>query len=330
MDCGAYIWVGVERVVFSQRSLPRPAGDGTMPRMAAQTTWFTFVSPDIWLGEFRLPPDHPGWHLPNAISVRAPLIAFPRTTVRIDQEGKPSIVADPTRAVLYAAGQRYRRGLVSGEGDRCSFITFSHALAAQAALPFDTRADDPATYRFPFVAAAVDAPDYQRHQRTRQRVADPTRAADEDAIREELYWLLGRVVANGYSQHAGHALRRSAAAGQDAVDAVRVAIGRDLSITHSLDELGERACLSPFHLARVFRSLTATSIHAYRTQVRLRASIARIADGEALANVAAEVGFSSQEHLTDRFHRAFGMAPNAWRREMSRIVKARGEFARLA
>jgi AraC-like DNA-binding protein len=314
-------------MVFSQRCHPWPGGSGTMPRMPAETTWFTFVSRDIWLGEFRLPPDHTGWQEPNSISDRAPLIAFPRTTVRIGQESKPWIVADPTRAVLYAAGQPYRRELVSTEGDRCSFITFSHELAAEAASAFDIRADDGVMYRFPFVTADVRAADYERHQRTRRLVANAT--AEAEQVREELYWLLARVVASGYVGHAGKPAKPNRS-GREAVDAVRTAIGRDLSVTHSLDMLGAAACMSPFHLARVFRSVTGTTIHAYRTQVRLRAALGRIADGEALVEVAAEVGFSSQAHLTDRFGRAFGVAPNAWRREMSTIVKAREELARLA
>jgi AraC-like DNA-binding protein len=328
LDCGAYIRLDCGRMEFSQRMLRATTGDGTMRRMAAKTTWFTFTSVDIWLGEFHLPPDHQGWQLPNAISDRAPLIAFPRTTVRIGQENRPWVVAEPTRAILYAAGQPYRRGIVSAEGDRCSFITFSHELAAEAAAPFDARGDDPLTYRFPFVAADVGTTDYQRHQRTRRQVADAT--AGPEQVREELYWLAGRVVASGYVGQMGRAGRLPSKTRREAVDAVRASIGRDLSVTQTLDELGAEACLSPFHLARVFRSVTGTSIHAYRTQVRLRSGLARIADGDSIADVAADVGFSSQAHLTDRFHREFGVAPNAWRREMSTIVKARAELARLA
>jgi AraC-like DNA-binding protein len=314
-------------MVFSQLTVSAGGSGGTMPFMPAETTWITFTSPDIWLGEFRLPPDHRGWHEPNVISDRAPLIAFPRTAVRIGQEAKPWIVADPTRAALYPAGQPYRRELVSTEGDRCSFITFSRELAADAASSFDRRAHDPLTYRFPFVAAQVDTADYERHQRTRKLLADSK--AEPGQIREELYGLLGRVVASGYAGRAASHAKPTMGA-RDAVDAVRTAIGRDLSVTHSLDELGALACLSPFHLARVFRSVTGSSIHAHRTQVRLRSGLARIADGDSLADVAADVGFSSQAHLTDRFHREFGVAPHAWRREMSTIVKAREELARLA
>ncbi len=86
---------------------------------------------------------------------------------------------------------------------------------------------------------------------------------------------------------------------------------------------------SPFHLSRVFREQTGSSLHAYRTEARLRAGLERIADGEGLAGLAADLGFASQAHLTDRFRRVFGVTPHAWRAGLhsravhsSRILKA--------
>jgi AraC family transcriptional regulator len=304
--------------------------------MAKPGTWFTFRSQDVWMGEFVLPPGEPAWERPNRISEEAPLIAFPGTTVGIRQEGSSEVVADPTRAVLYRAGQPYRRRLVSGEGDRCTFVTFSHVLAVEAAARYDARASDPGSYRFPFTTSPITGADYTLVQRVRQAVA---RRSSSEAVRESLYWLIDRAVASGYAAARTRGADRrptTARAHRDVAEAVREIIGADLSEQQTLDELARRVHLSPFHLARVFRDATGSSIHSYRTEVRLRASIRRIADGERIATVAADTGFASQAHLTDRFKRAYGASPNAWRLamhespEIRTIMKAREALALLA
>lgn len=300
--------------------------------MSGPISNLTFVSSDIWMGEFRLAPDDPAWTRTNTINAPGPLIAFPRTTLQIRQEGKPAVVADPMRAVVYQAGQAYRRALVSADGDRCSYITFSSELAAEAAEPFDPVSSDREMFAFPFVAANVGSAEYVRNHCARREVASGE--FDHDEIRESLYWLVSQVVASGYGLANG---RRSAArqstttAHDETVEGVRAAVGTDFERRLSLDDFAKLAHMSPFHLSRVFRERTGRSIHGYRTELRLRAALGPISDGESLAAVAAAFGFASQAHLTDRFRRAFGDTPHAWRtrlaspsrgRETRRIVES--------
>jgi AraC-like DNA-binding protein len=177
----------------------------------------------------------------------------------------------------------------------------------------DVAADDPTSYRFPFVAAPVTGGDYLLYQSIRRRVL---LSVEPDEVREGLYWLVGGVIAAGYRANgpAGHRRRPSTEqAHVEAVEAVRAILGSDLAPRLSLDEVGRLVHLSPFHLSRVFRQRTGTSLHAYRTDLRLRASLERIADGIPLAATAADLGFASQAHFTDRFRRAFGLTPQAWR-----------------
>src|SRR6187399_1025801 len=135
--------------------------------MSTSPSTLTFVSADITMGEFDLPPGHPAWEQVNCIGERGPLIAFPGTTVGIAHEGHREVMADPMRAIVYNAGQPYRRRLASSDGDRCSFISFDCRLAADAAQPFDAAADDPLTYRFPFTAPTLSKRDYLAVQRLR-------------------------------------------------------------------------------------------------------------------------------------------------------------------
>jgi len=272
-----------------------------------------FQAPDLVLGEFCCLPGDPAWGRANRTATDGPLIAVPRTSVWIRQEGRPEIVADQTRAVLYPAGQPYRRALVAPDGDRCSYIGLSHALAADAASGLDPRADDPATYRFPFAAAPIDSDEYLLHETIRRRVAIDS--YDHGEVREALYSIVARVVERGYGAQIGDRFRRPSTyrAHAEVVDAVRVLLGRELGARISLDGLAASVNLSPFHLSRVFREQAGFSVHGYRVTARLRASLARIADGVGLADVAADLGFASQAHFTDRFKRAYGSTPQAWR-----------------
>ncbi|HET9522017.1 MAG TPA: AraC family transcriptional regulator, partial [Candidatus Limnocylindrales bacterium] len=64
------------------------------------------------------------------------------------------------------------------------------------------------------------------------------------------------------------------------VNRARLVVADSLAERLTLPELGRRVGASPFHLARRFRRSTGLSIHAYRTTLRVRAAIERVAAGE--------------------------------------------------
>jgi AraC-like DNA-binding protein len=213
-------------------------------------------------------------------------------------------------------------------------MAFDARLAAEAAAPFDRVADlDPARYRYPFPAASIGSADFLLKQRIRSRLADP--ATDPGEIHERLYWLIDRAITSGYREAGARPLspsRREATRREhrDLVENARAAIGRDPAAPLALDELAGGINASAFHLSRVFRRETGASVHSYRTHLRLRASVERVAAGDRLADVAQDLGFASQAHFADRFRRAYGIPPAAWRRQlvagagsrqMSKIVK---------
>ena len=192
----------------------------------------------------------------------------------------------------------------------------------------DPAAADPDRYRFPFPVAPIDRHEHLLHQQLRGTVLDD---AERDVVRETLFGMVWRVVRAGYAAAGVNSTHRTTTVNEhrEAVDAVRAELNRDLAARLLLDDLASAVHLSPFHLSRVFRQQTGQSIHAYRTDIRLRASLELIASGAGLADVALDTGFASHAHLSDRFRRAYGLTPQSWRDalnrgdQMSTIMEAR-------
>lgn len=78
-----------------------------------------------------------------------------------------------------------------------------------------------------------------------------------------------------------------------------------VTIAAAADVLG----VSPTHLARGFTTAFGIAPHAYVVGRRLEAARDRILAGQPLADVATEVGFFDQAHLTHRFRRFLGVTP---------------------
>ena len=72
--------------------------------------------------------------------------------------------------------------------------------------------------------------------------------------------------------------------------------------------------VAPTQLARSFSDTFAIAPHAYLVGRRLEAARDRILEGRALADVAAEVGFADQAHMSRRFVRYMGTTPGRFRR----------------
>jgi AraC-like DNA-binding protein len=62
--------------------------------------------------------------------------------------------------------------------------------------------------------------------------------------------------------------------------------------------------VSPFHLTRVFRELTGRTLTQYLHDLRLRAAVDRLGEAS-LARLAADLGYCSASHFSDRFRDTF-------------------------
>jgi AraC-like DNA-binding protein len=256
---------------------------------------------DVVLGRFRCLPDDPLWRAENVVAQGA-LVVFPGTCVEISR-GRERIVADRNQVVLYADGETYRRRLVHPAGDHCVFVRLSPRLVAE----LDGSG-------FPDAGWAARANADSTYARLRLLVAEVElatgRALDADAIEEELLGVVASACAPSAatSSEPTDAWRRLA-------DSVRMSLNsQPPAARFSLADTARDVGYSPFHMARVFRAVTGSSVHGYAERLRLRRALDRVADGERdLSALAAELGFASHSHFTQRFRRAFQCPPSALR-----------------
>jgi len=96
-------------------------------------------------------------------------------------------------------------------------------------------------------------------------------------------------------------------------------IDAHLTQTLTLGELADVACLSEYHLARMFRTSFGLPPHAWIAQQRIeRARMLLRTTGMPLAQVAARCGYANPSHFSHRFREAVGVAPVTYRQAVFR------------
>lgn len=91
-------------------------------------------------------------------------------------------------------------------------------------------------------------------------------------------------------------------------DYLHVDPARDVSLT----ELAQLAQLSPWHFLRQFKRVVGMTPHAYLLQLRIRQAKKALIQGETIAHVAQQCGFTDQSHLHRHFKRTVGVTPGAF------------------
>jgi AraC-like DNA-binding protein len=97
-----------------------------------------------------------------------------------------------------------------------------------------------------------------------------------------------------------------------AIEQVRQYIDEHFAESVTLNALAQHVSLSPYYLLRVFRAEVGMPPYAYLENVRIRHTQRLIKAGKRLAEVAAEVGFSSQSHMTRQFRKIIGVTPGQY------------------
>lgn len=245
-------------------------------------------------------------------------IVFPRSVVRITHSDGRSFVADPTTIALYNRGQRYKRRAISS-ADHSDWIALSDDLLREMAEWSTGRRKVEEPFEKHCLTAAPSLYVRQRllfesllHDPHVDANADADADADADAAEQTAVLLVAEALApmRRWRTEDAHASRQVAAA--------KELIARHLDTNLPLRAVSAAVGASPFRLCRLFKAATGTTLSEFRTDLRLRVALQRLARPAAdILEIATNLGFSSHSHFSARFVRRFGMTPSAFRAHVS-------------
>lgn len=86
----------------------------------------------------------------------------------------------------------------------------------------------------------------------------------------------------------------------------------------TLEDISSAIYFSPRHLARVFKTITHSTVLEYLTEIRIARAKQLLEESNApLEDVAQECGISSGSYLSTLFRKHFGMSPNQYRKTLT-------------
>jgi AraC family transcriptional regulator len=245
-----------------------------------------YSTPALRVGIYRCPPDDALWHEVNDNIGDRPHVVFPGTAVGLVREGV-HVTATPNDVVFYRPHETYQRELRDARGDVCLFIAPRELDVPDAPL------------------GKADAHSFLLARRLAAHLDDAL------FVEETAAELIARAIPAPPSGRRATTRRERTELVEAAKDRLLERLDRPLSLT----ELAQELHVSPFHLTRVFRERTGRTLTEYLHGLRLRAAVERI-DHEPLTRIAADLGYASPSHFTDRFRAAFGVPPSQLRNLM--------------
>lgn len=223
-------------------------------------------------------------------------LTFPRAGVYIHETPDGRVVVDPTVAIFRNQGDEQTTTHPTTGGDRNTELQFPAHLVNPL---LDSHG------RFRLRSVPISDSVFFRHCRLLARLRSESGQYLE--IEEEALALF----------HLTHHLEPSTARldrHRSVIEDARQFLAERFHENTDIATVANRVGSSPFHLSRIFKQATGTSMTAYRTALRLRWTMDRIAGGaEDLGQVAVEAGFYDQAHMTNSFRRRIGQTPSTVR-----------------
>ena len=282
------------------------------------TSWSAslFSSPGIVVGAASCHPEDPRFR--NGGRFGSFCVAFPKRALWIQPEHHPAFVADQTMVTVYGPHDEFERRAIDPAGGYAEWITFSPSVWSEivTARGFRHTACSGEGVPQPTISATSSIYLAQRElfNHLRRRPLDPLHA-EEMALT-----LISETLATLYcgkrpSTHHGIPPRHHAL-----VQDTCAHLNRTFEHNESLTAIAAAVGTSVFHLCRVFRRGTGTTIRQYRNDLRLRAAVGALEiDDRDLLTIALDTGYSGHSHFTAAFRRAFGITPSRFRDWRSRI-----------
>ena len=247
-----------------------------------------YSTPSLRVGVFRCPPGDALWHETNDNIGERPHVVFPGTAVGLTRHGV-RVTATPNDVVFYRPFETYERSLRDARGDVCLFIA-PRALDLPGAP-----------------LGKADARSFLLARRLASRLDDAL------FVEETAAELIERAVRGPAASSGRRACTRRERA--ELAEAAKDLLLARLTEPLSLAELAAALHVSPFHLCRVFHECTGRTLSEYLHELRLRIAVERLGE-PSLSRIAADLGYCSASHFTDRFRATFGAPPSQLRNLM--------------
>jgi len=100
---------------------------------------------------------------------------------------------------------------------------------------------------------------------------------------------------------------------------VREYLAENFAHRTTLNDLSDLTGISPFHLLRIFRDTVGAPPHQFQNHLRIEEAKRLLREGIAAGQVATEVGFADQSHLTRRFQQVVGVTPGEFARNRNSV-----------
>lgn len=298
--------------------------------MTAPNPSTVFVqTPTVIIGEFRCAPTHPSFREDTCADVAWPSLAFPRAPIGFRFEGRDPEVADQNSVVLFNPGVSYRRFKIDERGSQTDWIEVRPDVLSDLIARHDpTVADRPGA---PFLCNIAAAPSTVYLMQRLSHLVAKSGACLSPAAAEEQGLKIARAVVDAIFADGPPCPERALldARHRAVVNDVKTLLALNMRAGMSLSALSDAVGVSPFHLCRVFRRITGTTIHRYLDRLRLRTALELLGETQQrLASIALAVGYSSESHFSDAFNREFKMRPSRFR-ECSHPMNLRDARCRL-
>jgi AraC family transcriptional regulator len=270
-----------------------------------------FDSGLVRVGAFRCHPDDPSFH--DSGPARNCCFVFPRTAVEIQHEHERAFVANPNVVTFYNQGQAYLRNAVSLDGDRCDWFGIEIDVVQDVVRTFDPALDAHPDRPFNFTRGWADASTYLSQRRLFERIAAGV-VKEPLMVEESVVSLLDLVVRSAYKTTAHTRPSVVGPKQRDIVHHTEFVLSRQWGESLSLRDLANEVGISVYHLCRMFRRATGSTLHQYRQKLRVRWSLESVMESSrSLVDIALDAGFSSHSHYTSSFRQEFAQTPSSVR-----------------
>jgi AraC family transcriptional regulator len=273
-----------------------------------------FASEIVRVGRFRCPIGHPLFN--DSGPTRDYCFVFPRTSVWIEHEGTRPFVADANVIPFYNPASPYLRRAISSLGDRTDWFGIAPDLLRDALMAHDPVATTDSDRLFRF-ASGPATPHSYLWQRTVYEYVEAHERPDCLLVEESVVSLLAQVLRDTY--RTAPPLRRHRHH-HDIVEDARAHLSTTFARSERLSEIARAVGVSVYHLCRLFKQASGSTLHHHRNQLRLKHSLGLLRDCDDILAVALALGYSGHSHFTRTFRRAFGISPSEWRTRSARVA----------